>query len=254
TDVMGSRPIFDTFINQNQGPRLLDQTLTMRSIGSSGIAFDRLYFNSFGWGGDPENAARLQVSKNLWYDFNLSFRRDRNFFDYNLLANPLNPPVSNPSIPVLFSPHQMQIVRRMYDASLTLMPESKFTVRLGYSRNRSEGPSLSSFHEGTDPLLNQLWNVSSNQFNFGVDAKVFPRTNISYDQFLEYDKNDTDYTLNPFADFLLPNGEPVSLGLPINSKAAQPCTTVFRGGFVNPSCNGYFAYNRIQRVRISTPT
>ena len=254
TEQAGSGQMFDTLLNQHTGPRFLDQTLSMHSLNNTGVLFDDLSVSSFGWGGDPENVGRVRVSKNKYYDFNFLFRRDQNFFDYDLLANPLNPATSTPNIPVTFSPHQMQIRRRMYDSSLTLLPQSKVSFRLGFSRNRSEGPSLSSFHEGTDPLFNQLWNVSSNQFNFGVDLKVLPRTNISYDQFLEYDKNDTDYTLNPFAQFLLPNGEPVSLGLPINSKASQPCGTVFTKGFVNPSCNGYFAYTRIQRVRTSTPT
>ena len=254
TDLNGSGQMYDTLIDQHEGPRLLDQTLSMHSLENAGVLFDDLDLNSFGWGGDPENVARLHVSKNKYYDFGFQFRRDQNFFDYDLLANPLNPPTSTPNIPVTFSPHQMQLRRRMYDANLTLMPQSKVSVRLGFSRNRSEGPSFSSFHEGTDPLLNQLWNVTSNQFNFGIDIKVFPKTHISYDQFLEYDKNDTDYTLNPFAEFLLPNGTPVSLGLPINSEASQPCSTVFRDGFVNPSCNGYFAYTRFQRVRTSTPT
>ena len=172
TDVNGSNQVYNTFINQHEGPRLLEQTLNMYSVNHSGLAFDRLSANTFGWGGDPENAARLQVSKNLWYDFGLSFRRDRNFFDYNLLANPLNPPISTPSIPVPFSPHQMQIARRMYDANLTLLPESRFSIRVGFSRNRSEGPSFSSFHEGTDPLLNQFWNVTSNDFFIGFDIGV----------------------------------------------------------------------------------
>jgi opacity protein-like surface antigen len=255
TDVQGSNQVYNTFINQHEGPRLLDQTLDMNSVNHSGLAFDRLSFSTFGWGGDPENAARLRISKNLWYDFGLSFRRDRNFFDYNLLANPLNPPTSTPSIAVPFSPHQMQIARRMYDVNLTLMPESRFTVRLGYSRNRSEGPSFSSFHEGTDPLLNQLWNVSSNDFFIGFDLKVLPHTSISYDQAIQFDKNDTDYNLAPFAQFPLANGTPVSLGLPFNTDVNQPCgTPILPTGVASPRCNLYISYLRNQRVRTTTPT
>lgn len=254
TDVTGSNQIFDTFINQQAGPRILEQTLSMHSLNNSGVLFDDLSASSFGWGGDPENVGRLRVSKYKWYDFNFQFRRDRNFFDYDLLANPLNPPTSNPFIPVPVSPHEMQIVRRMYDTDLILMPQSKFSVRLGYSRNRSEGPSLSSFHEGTDPLLNQNWNVTSNDFRIGFDLKVLPKTNISYDQFVEVDKNDTNFDLNPFASFALPNRTLVSLGLPINSAAGQPCTPIFRNGFVNSACNGYFTYLRTQTVRTTTPT
>src|SRR5581483_11830768 len=254
TEITGSSQIFDTFINQHTGPRILEQTLSLHSLNDAGVLFDDLTVNSFGWGGDPENVGRVRISKNKWYDFNFQFRRDRNFFDYDLLANPLNPPTSTPNIPVPVSPHEMQITRRMYDTDLTIMPQGKISVRLGYSRNRSEGPSLSSFHEGTDPLLNQMWSVTSNDFRMGVDFRVLPKTNISYDQFVELDKNDTDFSLNPFASFALPNGTLVSLGLPINSAAGQPCTPVFRNGFVNTSCNGYFNYIRNQAVRTTTPT
>jgi hypothetical protein len=254
SEVNGSGSMFDTFINQHAGPRFLDQTLSMHSLNNDGVLFDDLNVSSFGWGGDPENVGRIGVSKNKWYDFSFLFRRDQNFFDYDLLANPLNPPTSDPNLPVGFSPHEMQIRRRMYDTGLTLMPQSKVTVRLGYTRNRSEGPSFSSFHEGTDPLLDQAWNVTQNDYHFGVDFKMLSKTTLSYDQFLEYDRNDTDYALNPFNVFLLPDGTPVSLGLPINSDAAQPCTPVFRNGFVNTRCNGYFAYTRNQRVRTTTPT
>ena len=163
-------------------------------------------------GGDPENVGRVRVSKFKWYDLNFQFRRDRNFFDYDLLANPLNPPTSNPFVPVLFSPHQMEITRRMYDTDLRLLPNSKVTIRLGYSRNRSEGPSLSSFHEGTDVLLNQLWNVTSDVFRIGFDVKVLPKTTISYDQFVDLDRNDTDYTLNPFVSFPLATGQLATVG------------------------------------------
>src|SRR5690348_13475088 len=111
TDVVGSDELYKTFINQDQGPRLLEQTLNLRALNHAGVIFDRLSASSFGWGGDPENAARLSASKDNWYDFNFSFRRDHNFFDYNLLANPLNPPTSVPNIPVRFSPHLMATTR-----------------------------------------------------------------------------------------------------------------------------------------------
>ncbi|HKW24285.1 MAG TPA: hypothetical protein VJN48_00795, partial [Terriglobales bacterium] len=254
SEVNGSGAMYDTFLNQHAGPRFLDQTLSMHSLNNDGVLFDDLNVSSFGWGGDPENVGRVGLSKNKWYDFSFLFRRDQNFFNYDLLANPLNPPTSVPNLPVGFSPHEMQIRRRMYDTGLTLMPQSKVTVRLGYTRNRSEGPSFSSFHEGTDPLLDQAWNVGENDYHFGVDFKMLSKTNISYDQFLQYDRNDTNWSLSPYNVFLLPDGTPVSLGLPINSDAGAPCNPVFKGGAVNPRCNGYFVYNRSQRVRTSTPT
>ena len=261
SDVRGSGAMYDTFLNQHEGPRFLDQTFSAHSLNNTGVLFDDLNVSSFGWGGDPENVGRVGLSKNKWYDFSFLFRRDQNFFNYDLLANPLNPPASTPNLPVGFSPHEMQIRRRMYDTGLTLMPQAKVTFRLGYTRNRSEGPSFSSFHEGTDPLLDQAWNVTQNDYHFGVDFKVLSKTSISYDQFLQYDRNDTNWSLSPFNVFLLPDGTPVSLGLPINSQPAlgssdprQPCSPVFVKNAVKPACNGYFAYNRSQRVRTSTPT
>ena len=34
--------------------------------------------SSFGYGGDPNTATRLQMSKDKWYDFNMSYRHDLN--------------------------------------------------------------------------------------------------------------------------------------------------------------------------------
>src|SRR5277367_2398937 len=58
--------------------------------------FENLTFTNFGYGGDPNNVSRMHVEKNKWYDFRLLFRRDKNFWDYNLFANPLNPASLNP--------------------------------------------------------------------------------------------------------------------------------------------------------------
>ena len=68
----------------------------MRSLDHNGFLFDNLTFSNFGYGGDPNDVSRLRIEKNKWYDFRLLFRRDKNFWDYNLFANPLNPAALNP--------------------------------------------------------------------------------------------------------------------------------------------------------------
>ncbi len=227
-----------------------------------GLFFDNLYVNSFGWGGDPNNALRLRADKNKWFNLQGSFRRDQNFFDYDLLANPLNPPTSTPSIPVLNSPHEFETTRRMSDVDLTLLPQSQLSFRLGYSHNNMTGPSFSSVHEGTDALLLQPWNTTMNSYRIGVDWKILPHTVLSYDQFLDYYRGDTDTRLASSAPALLPGGGSVELGLPIDTANNIPCavrppaTSLIdsTGTLTNVTCSAYFSYFRNQRVRTSTPT
>src|ERR1700676_2322714 len=194
TDVTGSGDMYDTLVNLQTGPRILDQSLSMQSLDHQGLLFDDLYLNSFGWGGDPNNALRLRADKNKWYNLQSSFRRDQNFSDFDLLANPLNPPPppapggSTPSIAVLNSPHEFDTTRRMSDVDLTLLPQSRVSFRLGYSHNNMTGPSFSSIHEGTDAMLLQPWNTTMNSYRLGVDWRIAPRTVLSYDQFFDYYK------------------------------------------------------------------
>src|ERR1017187_2464982 len=188
TDVSGSGDMYDTLVNLQTGPRILDQTLAMQSGDHQGLLFDDLYLNSFGWGGDPNNALRLRADKNKWYNLQGSFHRDQYFSDYDLLANPLNPPPppapggSTPSIPILTSPHEFDTTRRMSDVDLTLLPQSAVSFRLGYSHNNMTGPSYSSIHEGTEGSLLQDWNTTMNSYRLGVDFRIAPRTVLSYDR------------------------------------------------------------------------
>jgi hypothetical protein len=261
TDISGSGNMYDTLVNLQQGPRFLDETLSMQSQAHQGLLFDNLYLNSFGWGGDPNNALRLRADKDKWYNLQGSFRRDQNFSDFDLLANPLNPSTSTPTIQAQNSPHLFDTVRRMSDFDLTLLPQSRVSFRLGFSHNNMTGPSYSSIHEGTDALLLQNWNTTMTSYRFGVDWKAAPRTVISYDQFLNYYKGDTDYQLASFAPALLSTGVPVELGLPIDTVNKEPCagapagTPLTVGGVLtNNNCSAYFSYSRNQRIRTSAPT
>ncbi len=258
TDINGSLPVYSTFVNLGQGPRLFEHTLQMRSLNHSGALFDDFFMSSFGYGGDANNATRLRMYKNKWYNFSGSFRRDRNFWDYNLLANPLNPPTSNPFVPITFALHRFQTTRRMSDFNLTGLPQSRVRFRLGYSRNLHEGPSFSSFHEGTDILLFQDWKTTVDTYQMGLDIKPSVRTNISYDQFLNYYKGDTSFVDRNLTYQLL-GGTPLDLGIIFNTLANQPCAVPVVNASTtpltaSPTCNGYTTYSRSAPVRTSYPT
>jgi len=263
TDVIGSGDMYDTLVNLQTGPRILDQTLSMQSVDHQGVLFDNLYLNSVGWGGDPNNYLRLRADKNKWYNLQSSFRRDQYFSDYDLLANPLNPPTSTPSIAIVNSPHLFATTRRMSDVDLTLLPQSVVSFRLGYSHNNMTGPSYSSIHEGTEGSLLQGWNTTMNSYRLGADFRIAPRTVLSYDQFLDYYKGDTDYQLNPINEALLPTTpvSSVSLGLSFDTANKVPCAVptgqsslIVNGILTNVTCSAYSSYSRNQRIRTSTPT
>jgi hypothetical protein len=259
SDSTGSNSMFDTLVNVHEGPRLFEQTFSMRSENHQGVLFDDFWLHSMGWGGDPVNYLRFRAGKNGWYDFHASFRRDQNVSDFNLLANPLNPTTSSPDRPVDFSPHQFVTRRRMSDFDLTLLPQSIVTFRLGFAHNNMSGPSWTSIHEGTEGLLYQPWNTTLNTYRAGMDVKVASRTVVSYDQVLNYYKGDTAQSLQwpTTMDTLATSGNPVAvnLGLPFNTAASQPCATPLLGdGTANPACNAYFAYTRTNRSRTYFPT
>src|SRR5271154_7083827 len=225
SEISGNQNTYDTFENLGSGLRLFDYSLSMRSLDHRGFLFDNLSFSNFGYGGDPNDVTRLRIEKNKWYDFRLLFRRDKNFWDYNLSANPYNPAALNPagslttgcyvgpptatfpqgapafcSSPAVAqnnSLHDLDLVRYMQDYDLTLLPQSAIRVRLGYSRNRDEGPGSFTTDGGTISAFNQMNSYTTNSYRAGVDLHVLPRTTLSYDQFLSYFQQNNVITDNP---------------------------------------------------------
>src|ERR1700685_2541093 len=253
SEINGNTNTYDTFENLGSGLRLFDYTLEMRSIDHNGLLFDNLSFSNFGYGGDPNDVTRLRVGKNKWYDFRLLFRRDKNFWDYNLFANPLNPAAlnppgsvttgcyvgpptaafpqgapaycSNPAVAQDSSLDSLYLTRRMQDYDLTLLPTSKVRFRLGYSRNRNQGPGGFSTDGGTISDFAETYSYTTNAYRAGVDVRILPRTTLSFDEFLSYYKQDNVVLDNPTVNpgnfgFVIgnttgvgtPNGTPVDLG------------------------------------------
>ncbi len=263
TDFTGNTGTWDTFVNLGTGTRLLEYTLDVHSPNHNGLLFDDFLFSNFGYGGDPNNVSRIRAQKGKLYSFSAGFRRDQNIFDYDLFANPLNPATSNPNVPIVQSPHEFLLTRRMSDVNLNLFPVGRIRFRAGWSRVVNEGTSFSSDHQGTEGFLIQPTLNTTDNYSFGVSLRVIPRTSLNYDQFYTYFKGDTTATLAPVGTanifglppFFMAGGIPVQLGLPFNTAAGQPCSTPVLGtGFVNPACNGFFSYSRFGRTRNSFPT
>jgi hypothetical protein len=258
--INGNTNTYDTFVNLGSGIRLFDYTLSMRSLDHKGFLFDDLNFSNFGYGGDPNDVTRLRIGKNKWYDFRLLFRRDKNFWDYNLFANPLNPAISTPAVGIATSPHAMDLVRRMQDYNLTLLPQSRVRLRLGFSHNRDDGPGLFTTDGGTISAFNETYSYTTNSYRAGVDFRVLPKTTISYDQFLSYYKQDNVVTDQPQnSGFQLANGTPVDLGIiwsTVGPVEILPCAAPIAAApnIVNPNCNGYLSYSQAGRPRNFMPT
>ena len=294
TAINGNSDTYDTFVNLGDGVRLFDYTLDMRSLNHQGLLFDNLHFSNFGYGGDPNDVSRLHIDKNKWYDFNVLFRRDKNFWDYNLFMNPLNPAAlnppgsettgcivsgpasahpglpgycSSPSIAATNSPHSMDLVRRMQDYDLTLFPQSRVRFRLGFSHDRDQGPGYFTTDSGTIPDFPETYSYTTNAYRAGVDFRILPRTTISYDQFLTYFKQDNVVAENPAATpgqygYQAANGTPVDLGIVWSTQTpaeALPCATPIANATTSPptasaNCNGFVSYSQAGRPRNYMPT
>ncbi len=259
----GSDAMWATMVNERTGMRMLNESLELRSTDPSKTPFfDTLTTTSLGYGGEPITVSYLNASKGKWYDFAGSFRRDRNYFDYNLLANSL---LSNatPASPVLVpepdSLHLYNTVRRNTDARFTLLPVSRISFRVGYNHNTNEGPTLSTVHGGGDVQLSQWFRNALDTYSGGVDFKLARRTTLSYDQFWSLYRGDTTFQLAP-TPFTLSNGTPVSLGVNVLTGPSVTCGTGANktqnviDGVANPFCSSTTVQSEVAPTRTSFPT
>ena len=283
-EVSGNQNTFNTFVNLQTGVRLFDSTLEMRSLNHDGTFFDDLYSFNFGWGGDPNDLSRLHIDKNKWYDFTMLYRRDKNTWDYNLWANPLNPAAPNPlgstttgcivsppsaahpglpgycSVPAVAqttSPHSVNLARVMQDYNVTLLPQSAVRFRVGYSNYANQGPGFFTTDSGTEPQFPEHFNDTMHTYHFGADVRLLPRTTISYDQFFNSYHQNNVMLETPVATpgqygYQVPNGTPVDLGITwttLTPASTSPCAAPITNAAttpptVKPVCNGFVSYSQ----------
>ena len=226
----GSGAMYDTLVNIQSGPRVLGETFTMHAVeGTKHPLLDSLSAFSSGFGGDPNNFAKLDFSKGKLYEFSGMFRRDRQYSDYDLLANPDNSGQTVPygvvdGVPTAAafawpqnndSPVMFNTVRRMTDTNLTFLPLSKVSFRAGYSQNIFQGPTLSPARSvgKYDSLAMEYQRNSTDDFTGAIDWKPVEQTKITFEEQVTHYKTGSYFTLNPNG-FLAQeaDGTPVSLG------------------------------------------
>ena len=270
-NISGSGAMYDTLVNIHSGPRVLGQSFTMHAApGTKHGLFDDLTAFSAGFGGDPNNFAKMDISKGKLYEFSGQFRRDRQYFDYNLLDSP-NLPVSNipygyvngvPTAQTFQYQHlsdsgmMFNTVRRMMDTNLTILPLSKVTFRVAYSHSIFQGPSTMTNRSigKYDALLRMYQRNSTDDFTAGVDWKPVQHTKLSFEELVDHYKADSYATLDP-SDFIAQeaDGTPVALGnydalpsatapVPYGSSASGVCATNSMGaGYTSATTYNIFS-------------
>ena len=136
----GDGGMYDSTVNYGDGIRLLSSSLTVQSRDGHGRLFDHLVISTQGLGGDPYQSAILRIEKNRLYRYDMMWR--------------LNQYV-DPAVTVSYGEHAMNTTRTMQDHDLTLFPEGRYKLFLGYSRNLETGPALTTI---------QLFNAQGDEF------------------------------------------------------------------------------------------
>jgi hypothetical protein len=294
TNVVGSGEMYDTLVNLHSGPRVQDEMFELRALpGTKNTLIDSLQAMGSGFGGDPNNFAKLTFSKDKFYEFSGIFRRDRQYFDYDLLGNPnittgLSIPIGPSNAPtgsfawpqVEVSPLMFNTVRRMTDTDLTILPLSKVTLRIGYSHNIFQGPTLSPGESvgKYNSLLAEYQRNGTDDLTFGADWKPVQGTRLTYEEEITHYKQDSYFTIAP-SEYMFQeaDGTPVSVGdwdsqtaygiggcITGSMGSAYTSSSIYTilsapqtsGGkpIINPACDVITSYLRSQRTRLLYPT
>jgi hypothetical protein len=129
TSLGGNLDEYKSQVNFDSGPRLLGSSFGMYSRDGHGKYFDELTLTTVGLGGDPYESATLRIAKNNLYRFDMTWRLN----DY---YNPGLTSAGQQGVNFRDTQYTSQ------DDDLTLFPQSKFKIFIGYSRSVQEGPEI----------------------------------------------------------------------------------------------------------------
>lgn len=128
--VSGNQNTYRSNENFGNGVRLLSSFLTVNSKTGHGRLFDELVLTTEGLGGDPYTHASLRVQKNRIFEYSLLWRKS-DYFNPGLVTG------GGQGEHLLDSSYTLQ------DHDLTLFPQSRIRVFLGYTRDSQGGAGIS---------------------------------------------------------------------------------------------------------------
>ncbi len=149
-------------VNFGNGLRLLSGAFSVHSREGHGRFFDEMVVRAHGLGHDPYQFSSLRLQHNRLYRYDLTWRQDEYF---------------NPALPIAGGLHAIDTARRLQDHDLTLLPQSRLKLFVGYTRNSQDGPALTTV-QGFDPHGNVFPVFSNvrrlrNEYRLGSELRLY---------------------------------------------------------------------------------
>jgi len=171
-------------VNFRNGVRLLSSYLTVNSKDGHGKLYDEIVLNTQGLGNDPYESVTLRVQKNRLYRYDMMWRLNEYY---------------NPGLATAAGLHLANLSQRWQDHDIILFPQGKFRIKAGYSRNKEDGPALSTanlFENQRGDIFTLFSNVKReyNSYRIGADLEYFG-VRLSFLRRWEFYKEDTPYSL-----------------------------------------------------------
>lgn len=185
-------------VNYRNGVKLLSSYLTINSKDGHGKLYDEIVLNTQGLGNDPYESVTLRVQKNGLYRYDMSWRENQYF---------------NPGLDTAAGMHLENTDQRWQDHDMVIFPQGKIRIRAGYSRNKEDGPALSTinlFDNQRGDIFTLFSNVKRefNAYRIGADIDYWG-FHLSFMRRWEFYKEDTPYSLG--APAIGSPGDPTSL-------------------------------------------
>lgn len=251
--VSGNADKYRSDENYDNGLRLLNSFFSVNSKDGRGPFFDELVLTTGGLGGDPYESATLRVQKNRLYEYDLLWRRNGYF----------NPGLTTDGAAGV---HLLNTTYTLQDHDLTLFPQSRIRLLLGYSRSTQEGAGISTvqlFNPGgqfdsTGDIFPLFTNVKrmQNEYRVGAEIRWLGLTwNVMHGW--EDFKDDTPFEFTGFAPGDNPNNS-TSLTSFVRTAPNHGTSPYWRAAlFKNThlvNINGRFTYTAGARAFVSNET
>lgn len=157
--VGGNEGMYRSDVNYRNGLRLLGSNLTVNSRDGHGRFFDEIVLTTQGLGNDPYESAMLRIQKNGLYRYDMQWRLNEYY---------------NPALTVAQGEHLFNTSRHLQDHDLTLLPQSKFRFRFGYSRGSQSGPALNTtyVHEPVPGIVGDEFPLFTNVRRLDTEYRI----------------------------------------------------------------------------------